>query len=581
VNGRKVQGQLACEMQDRLVFYSPNLGSVASFEKRFVVEYVLLKDKKQVKLNAPRPLTAEEAHYMGWNGWPDAAPEKGPVPAYAKETWAPPKRLLVWAKPGAGGDFSKTENWTVYGEPLTGTEWWDEQTDVLIPSAPGDQYKLVPGNHPELPEGRLSYTVRHMMVERNGFIQTAGGTVYGNEWVHRRGKTNLRFAHGWKGGRNTYARFDFLPIYQLGVTGLDVMWGLWEGADKVRVRPETETDIGQYLSVDKEANASVELLGVITSRDKINLVKGSCIAGPDCQVMSDTRSGDHVDRGATLVLLDGAIWGKRVSFGRPDSIHMAGTFLAGLPDRPLTRDTTLILDRKDYTSILGGDEDRRDAAGLRIYPNGTMRIYSSDPTKARLVIRNSRCDDGPGQFNMGPGQQGQYRNRWTALPHFVDVALLGDVVLDGVVFEDLWKGGVRLANLKQKDAWKNVTFGPGCQSRKPEDLYAVYRKDTPPSGWAEDPAVKNPPAVGAPEPACAGDAKVEQLRQEVKAAEARVNQASRAYKQVVGDDDKLLQGMAAFGQARWELWKADRVMWLAILASPAASASEAPRPAKR
>jgi len=56
VDGRTVPGQLACEMKDRLILYSPNLGTLASFEKRFVAEYVVLKDKKKIMLNPARPL---------------------------------------------------------------------------------------------------------------------------------------------------------------------------------------------------------------------------------------------------------------------------------------------------------------------------------------------------------------------------------------------------------------------------------------------------------------------------------------------------------------------------------------------
>ena len=56
VDGRKVQGQLACELEDRLVLYSPNLGTLASFRNEFVASFTD-KDKKVVKVSAPRNLT--------------------------------------------------------------------------------------------------------------------------------------------------------------------------------------------------------------------------------------------------------------------------------------------------------------------------------------------------------------------------------------------------------------------------------------------------------------------------------------------------------------------------------------------
>jgi len=548
VDGRKVQGQLACEMDDRLVLYSPNLGSVASFEKRFVAEYVVLKDKKKIMLNPARPLTAEESDYWGWKGWPDAAPEKGPVPAYAKESWIPPKRLLVWAKPGENGDFSKTESWLVYGEPLVTGKWWDEQTDVLLPSAP-NRYILVSGNHPELPEGgRLSYTARHIMVERNGLIQTSGCSVFGNEWVHRGGKTGIRFGHTWAGSRNTYARFDFLPVMPLGTSDLDVIFGVGEAKDAEHYRPESELDIGQYLGVSKDGNASVELLGCFGSRDKFIATKGTAIAGPDMQFSTSNRNSDYVHPGATLVLLDGAIWGKRGDFGIRNSMDVYGTLQAGLPDRPLTRDATLILNAKDYQGTGShefGATGTKDDAGMRLYPGGTMRVHSSDPAKARLVIRCGLSD-----------RQSSVK--------LIDVVLLGDAVLDGVVFMDLWKGGLRLKDLKQKKAWKHVSF-VDCQSQKPEELYAVYQKDTPPSGYTENPAM---PVLsfsgGKPEPAVANDAALDKLRQELEAAEARCKELERAYRAIVGDDDAFCQGIATYGLAKVEAHKAKRALWLAF-----------------
>jgi len=569
LDGRKVPGQLVGELEQHLILYSPGMGVACTFEKRFVASYT--KDKAPVKLNEPRPLTPDELHYMNWQGWPDAAPIKGPAPAYAKQQWEKPKRLMVWAKPGEAGDFSKTDNWVVFGAAPSGSAWWDEETDILLPSASASAfkpYKLNPGTHPELPEGRMTITVRHIVVERGAYIQSQGAKVFGNEWVRKGGRINMRFMNGWFGGKNTLCRVDAPMVYLPGVNSSDVTWGLWSAADKERLRPESEQDICQYLTVEKDAGASVEFLGVITSRDKIQIVTGMAIAGPDSQIMSDNRNGDHVHPAATLALMDGALWGKRLNFCRPDSIEVQGTLWAGLPDRPLTRDATLLLNMKDYTSLMSGN-DRRDAAGLRLHPKATMRVHSSDPTKARLVIRCGRCDTGPGPLDSGSDNSklSQAKFRWQALPQYIDVLLLGDAVLDGVVFEDLWKGGVRFADLTQKDAWKNITFAPSCQSQKPEDCYGIYTKNTPPSGWSEDPAVKTPPALGEPEPACEGNAEVATLREAEKAADAKFNQANRAYKSLKGDDEAIIKGMVAMADARWELWKTQRAKWLAIIAA--------------
>ena len=261
------------------------------------------------------------------------------------------------------------------------------------------------------------------------------------------------------------------------------------------------------------------------------------------------------------MLLDGAIWGKRVDWVRGTSIEVRGNLQAGLPDRPLTRDATILVSTNDYNGVTTG-EKRPDDSGLRLFPKGTMRVHSSDPTKARLVFRCSLSDR-------------------VSSVKLIDVSLLGDAVLDGVVFMDLWKGGLRLGDLKQKEAWKHVTFAD-CQSQKPEEFYAVYQKDTPPSGYTENlamPAVAMP-GMNAKEPAVAGDAALDKLRQNLKAAEARCNELYRAFQAVVGDDDKLIQGMTAYGLARVEAHKAKRALWLAFADRLIGAGAAAPPPPK-
>jgi len=134
VDGRKVQGQLACELEDRLVLYSPNLGTLGSFRKEFVASYT--NGWQTVKLSEPRALTPEELNIkLDWKGWPDAAPSQGPKPAYTTQKWGAPKRLLVWntlkQQPKTGkklvsgqhviecvlGNGKDAANWLVFGAP--------------------------------------------------------------------------------------------------------------------------------------------------------------------------------------------------------------------------------------------------------------------------------------------------------------------------------------------------------------------------------------------------------------------------------------------------------------------------------
>jgi len=477
VDGRKVPGQLACEMDSHLVVYSPGLGTLAGFRKEFVASYT--KDNKAVKLSAPRTLTPDDLRKLDWNGWPDAPPATGPKPAYATEKWDPPRRLLVWKTPGKGGKFTDADNWLVLGAPLADDgRYWDSATDVLLPSA--DQAYAVAGGSDDK---RITLAIRHSAVENGAKIGTQDAEFYGNDWVHIQGVCNMRYGHRWAGSKHTFTRTDYPTLYKPGVVPSDI-------PEKSRFF----AGLGQYLMVRKDAG-SVEFLGVISSNDKFFIEKGVAIAGPGSQCMSSDRSPDRIYAGATLHILDGAIWGKRIGFVMNESFDVKGTLTAGMPERPLTQDATIIMSCKDYTGLMaGGDIGNRDASGIRVAKGGTMRVYSTDPAKARLVIRHSNNEHAPSMMglNVNPSIQDKNRPRFNQAPHLVDMVFLGDVVLDGIVFEDLFKGGIRLGDPKMKDAWKNIVFATSCQSQKPEDNYALYQKDTPPIGWMEDPAVKNP-----------------------------------------------------------------------------------------
>jgi hypothetical protein len=495
-DGRKVQGQLACELEDRLVLYSPNLGSLASFRKEFVAGYT--RDAEVVQVSKPRDLTPEERNAkLDWAGWPDMAPATGPKPAYTTQRWAPPKRLLVWRKLDGGprngsyvrwgrgqGDDEKpgvvscrlarrvdAANWLVLGEPLEGGKW-DAETDVLLPGVDLDKSYLVQS------QDRIVF--RHLVAENHALLHSGHGgmTIHGNLWIHERGRCqeNSVADTTFVGTRHTFVKNGRPPVGgfcrnlpfrvdEHGKVFRNITW------DPHGYR------LSQYIMVNREKDASVEFLGSFVSGDKMFIYSGTMIAGPDSEIISDTRNGDWVAKGATLHLLDGAVWGKRRAHSQGCSMPIDGTLTAGMPGRPLTRDATIILPRKVY-------QPDSDSCGLRVSPGGTMRVYSADPVKARLVIRYSGSDPDP-EYTVAMDAK-----RWQAVPRRIDVVFLGNVVLDGVVFEDLYRGGIRLRDGGMVDSWKNITFGPSCRSQKPEDNYAIYRKGDPPAGWREGPAVK-------------------------------------------------------------------------------------------
>jgi len=496
VDGRKVQGQLACELDSHLVLYSPGLGALKSFRKEFVASYT--RGGKAVKVSAPRALTAEETKIdLDWNGWPDAVPEKGPKPAYTTQKWSPPKRLLVWKTLDgkapmhdelvSGQNRVKVAlfqgqdpaNWLVLGESLVGDKL-DRDTDIICPGAGLDKLYYV-----NMPDGGSIF--RHLVVENYARIGFPSMNVWGNCWIHERGRQNLTRVSG----------VEFLgPFHTFIKNARPSLAEFCRGGGNPEATPQTWDKSGyvlaQYIGVKKDKTASVEFLGTFVSGDKFRVYSGACILGPDSSVHSDTRNGDVVYKDGSLHLMDGALLGKMKAFPLYVSLEVHGVLTAGLPDRPLTRDATIMLGKKDYAGVMGcGPEG--DFSALMVLPGGQMRVHSADPKMARLVFQSAGFfDQSVDNLAMSCAPWNIDGPRYVSLPKRIETTFLGDVVLDGVLFKDLHRGGIRLKDAGMTKAWTNVVFDASCQSQKAEDNYAVYQKGVPPVGWSEDPAVKNP-----------------------------------------------------------------------------------------
>jgi len=490
VDGRTVQGQLAAELDTHLILYSPGLGSLKSFRREFVASYT--KDKKPITVSAARALSPEELKVdLDWNGWVDAPPEKGPKPAYTTQKWGPPKRLLIW-KTLDGKTPQKTElvsgqnqvnvahfqgqdpaNWLVLGAPLEDPAKWDLETDVILPGVSIDRIYSV-----HYPSGIF----RHLMVENHAWIGFKGGyKVAGNFYVHERGRGGVASVSPGEflGAFHTFCKNGRPPIY-------DQCKGHTYDTDLKSFIPYTWDSRGyclaQYILVKKDTGISVEFLGSHISGDKFWLFNGIGIIGPDSSVHADTRNGDWVQKNATLQLMSGAHWGKVANKITTEEKRIEGVLEFGTKERPLTKDVFVDTSWKDYSGIsfkLTGE-----GKGFILEQGATMRMTSADPKTARVVFRYLDRDMGPQWCEEIKGVP--YRE----LPRRIDLVLLGDVEMDGVLFEDTHKGGIRLGDLGMQSTFKNVTFGKNCGSTKPEEMFALYEKGKPPVGWSEDPVVQ-------------------------------------------------------------------------------------------
>jgi len=492
VDGRTVQGQLAAVLDSHLILYSPGLGSIKSFRKEFVASYT--KDKKPIKVSAARALSPEELRVaLDWNGWVDAPPEKGPKPAYSTQKWGPPKRLLIWktldgktaGKPVLVSGQNKVNaahfqsqdpaNWLVLGTPLEDPAKWDLDTDVILPGVSIDKlYSIIcPGG-----------IFRHLMVENHAWMSfgdPTGMKVSGNVWIHERGRGYVSSVKPGEfvGGSHTFCKNGRPPIY-------DQCKGHSYDTDLASFIPYTWDSRGyrlaQYIFVKKDTGFSVEFLGSHISGDKFWISSGIGIIGPDSSVHADTRNGDWIQKSGTIQLMSGAHWGKVANKITSDEKRIEGVLEFGTKERPLTKDAFIETSWKDYSGI--SFKISGEGMGFTLEQGATMRMASADPKTARVVFRYLDRDMGPQWCEEIKGAP--YRE----LPRRIDLILLGDVEMDGVLFEDTHKGGIRLGDLGMKSKFKNVTFGKTSGSTKPEEMFALYVKGKPPAGWSEDPVVK-------------------------------------------------------------------------------------------
>jgi hypothetical protein len=361
-------------------------------------------------------------------------------PAYETQDW-PAAPLLVWNV--------KDKRWMEDGKP-TGRQP-DRNTDVLLPESP-TRYMV------DLRE------VRHLTIERNAHVK--GGSHAGPMWIwgntHIKDGGQLLFCN-LRGPRHTFFRIDageypspggkrtyqFTPGWGKSGDGtnLDLLAGL------------CRTDITHKFQVCKYEGGSVTFLGKIGVEDEVQVQYGRMIIGPD----SEFRYNGAVDKacfevfdGATLELQSGATlapFKNECSMGLFNvDVYRGGTLQAGSPEHPLTKDAYVLLG----FSGAGIDSGK---TGIYCAKGSTVRIYSADPAKARLVFSSitSRADfyDGRGKAVGDPAVKADDGKG-------IVLNFGGVTDFDGVAFDYVRKEGLRLLEPADRQKWKNVSFGSNC-----------------------------------------------------------------------------------------------------------------------
>ncbi len=383
--------------------------------------------------------TAHDPHFQSAALWAQYDVERS---AYAKENWQP-ARLLVWAHPGVMDrslDPTDPANWLENGKPAT--RLFDAQTDLLFPDSETTYFVGTKGG---------PFACRHLTVGRNARVSIMPLTAYGNVWIKREG--SIIWLEGLSGSRHTFARNDN--------------------------RQGREIRISNKLTISKSQGASAEILGCFDTGDDLNLHSGTMIVGPESTFMPGDRSIQGIYPAATLVLLSGARFHKRGNQQWNNDVVVMGRLLAGTPERPLTKDCFLGLSYKSKgrvpEELAHGKSGRPDDYSLVVAPEGTIRVCSANPATARLVIGYHGCHV---RVGWGPDAYTQPEPpEWQAIPHKIDMVLLGDLEFNGVVLEDVLKGGILVPDPAVRSQWQNVFYGENNDA-PPDGLFERYEGPT-------------------------------------------------------------------------------------------------------
>ncbi len=375
--------------------------------------------------------TAHEPHFDDRGIWPEWVKQT----EFVQVKW-PEARVLVWKHVGTttrGADVSDPANWLENGEPAkTGP---DENTDIIITSGPDGAKTFL--------AGKASLHCRHFTVGSNvgAFLKTV--SPHGNVWIKKGGSFHQMHPNG----------------------DSHVFW---------RSDNEPANNVANKITLNRSPETTIEWVGNWKIGDELDLFSGTFIIAPGSTFMPGDRSTQHIYPDAKLVLTSGSAFYKRDNQYWGHDMEIEGQLWAGTPKRPLTEDATLGLSFKakgnakghakqgDFVSHLTNEGDR----GLILYRPGRIVVHSDEPSKARLVFTWRG-------FGENRPSKAEEPAVVAAMPHGIDMVLIGQVDFKGVEFRHVLEGGIVMPDPAARSAWKNVTFGEG-NFAKDDALFSRY-----------------------------------------------------------------------------------------------------------
>jgi len=414
--------------------------------------------------------TAHNPQYKNKEAWPDLVGDE----YFLKQKWKK-ARLLIWAHPGKAQkrrvpklDPKDPANWidAATGKPADSVP--DMNTDVIFPDS--DTGYTVEDIKPR------SWFCRHLTVGRGATVKPTRGaslSLFGNLWIRPTGNLFVYRTLMPTGSSDTFIRKDWPQdgkLKKLHDTGTPTPFD----RAQPRVSPWGKQEIAFFFKHDKP-EGSTEMLGYISNRDEFNNAAGDVIVGRGSRLMCGTAATFMISKAGRLVLLDGALAGKYANeFGC--GVRIDGTVTGGAPDRPLKRDAIMGIPYDNWMHLRFSVQVRNwtprpgEVSGSF---SGKAIGYPAKGSDAKLVIGWSRI--GAWRGHRGWKMTEDFNDTYAKLPPKITLWIGQDAEIVNVRFDDLHRGAIVLPDANAFKSWKNVTFGDGCISKDPKDIFREYK----------------------------------------------------------------------------------------------------------
>ena len=461
-----------------------------------ISSFALPADALDLKAIASKP-TADNPQFKNKKAWPMLVGDE----YFLKQEW-PKARLLIWARPGKvqkrGGpkiDAKDPSNWidAATGKPAGAIP--DMNTDIIIPDA-DKPYRVA--------MGLQNFACRHLTIGRNAtFSVESGGnfSIFGNLWVRNNGMVtswrNMTFA----GNRDTFLRQGWPEDGKLKKMHDEKLVTPFDPKAKNPWMQDGRAarSITTYMVHDKASGKSTEVIGYVRILDEVGIKAGRFIVGRDSLFVSMGPSAVSINKGAKVVLMDGAqcSHGKNQFVNRDWNVARGAEVTGGTPDRPLRRDAYFGLGYRNWMNLpvseLPNRKKKAKQPGAKRYYGyegynariqGDLIGYPAKGSDARLVVCWQRISAG-GAGNWGRGDEA-FKKVFPKMPPKITI-WVESAKVENVRFDDLHRGGILTPRSDIFKSWKNVTFGEGCLSKDPKEL---IREINPQKGLRQTPDKK-------------------------------------------------------------------------------------------